>query len=555
MERLPSGIKFTHELKPTGTWNLLTESWIPVRFRDGRTGTVPVRQIVDPEIERIDFVLYELEWTTLQFLIGLVQTICLPRNKGEQIRFWTSPPSEEDLQGHLDRVAAGFFMNGDVRFYQTSMALQKKSKTDVVDNKEHDLSELLILRKTPNGRFYYRDASLVTPLNPGVVGMLLYLSSIYDPGTGGSITGVRGTDFVTTTIEGETLWQKVWRNVIPLSEIPGEPTPQMELGEVFEWLSKEVRSTNWVTHECPEKPIPMCLEEGERVVQFKNFFRSYWMFPNVFHIRWRDLSNLSWTDPYQQTKWIKRSKSEWTHPLTPYYLTKPSKKDSDNSKGDSEDSEDSEDMGGSGTKLVTIPVRGFLPYQRYKAIAKYNYLDTSVRTSLVLQKNLDLSKEVVCRVFGFGGFVFGRQFTNSFDFTTVVKGDAGQRLALFAINEKLLYIAAKIEDSFKILLSKTEKKRKGGLLVSIRTLFYVEVDPLYDRYMDRYVEDSQHTDPKELLPIYAKKWKQELIGIAKNIAHTAILDMVESKDFWNYWGLFQLAIDHADQPSKQKAKK
>lgn len=543
---LPTGIKFTHKLKPTGTWNILTESWIPVRFRDGRIGTIPIRQIVNPEVVELDFVLQELEWTTLQFLIGLIQTTCLPRNKGEQARFWVHPPSEEDLQKHLDQVKAGFFLDGDVQFYQIRN-LQTKKKIP--------LGDLMILRKTPNGAFYRKDYQSVTPINPGVIAMLLYLSTMYDPGTGGSSSGIRGQNFVTVLIEGQTLWQKVWRNVIPLSEIPGEPSPQLALEEVFEWLSDEIQQKSpafWANHKCPESPVPIDWSKGIRPTQFLNFFRNYWMFTNVFCVEWGDLHNLSWDQTfYRQTRWVKRDRTEWLHPLSPYMISLAKKSKSNTSESEDIELSDFGDIESSDSVITCTPVQGFLPYQRYKEVAKYNYLNKNVRAALVLQKNLPLNGEMTCRVFGFGGIETGRRYTNSFDFTTVVKGNENHRLALYALSEQLVRVANKIEKAFQVF--------PKFPLGPTRKSFYARVDPLYDWFMDAYIREYLHpgTNPTELLSKYVRNWNQELVSIAKNLAHNQILSSIEPKSFWRNWGRFLSSLKDPDpsQPSKKNNKK
>lgn len=105
------------------SFNLIHDPWIPVvtRARQRRTvcpseltldlGTNPIVEMGWPRAD--------LRAATLEFLIGLLTTACVPEGNDHWRRWWNEPPTPEELTARLAPYAVAFDFDGDgPRFLQ-----------------------------------------------------------------------------------------------------------------------------------------------------------------------------------------------------------------------------------------------------------------------------------------------------------------------------------------------------------------------------------------------------------------------------------------------------
>ena len=98
-------------------YNLLTEKWIPVVDHDGNESTIAPWEVADKKWADIVTVRPDFRGALHEFLIGLFQTACAPKDERE----WQQnlEPSKEALRAQLEKLAPAFNLNGDgFRFLQ-----------------------------------------------------------------------------------------------------------------------------------------------------------------------------------------------------------------------------------------------------------------------------------------------------------------------------------------------------------------------------------------------------------------------------------------------------
>ena len=87
---------------------------------------------------------------------------------------------------------------------------------------------------------FFVKRGLVTNLCPACAAMSLYTLQAFSPAGGkGHRTSMRGGGPLSTLVTGDTLWQKVWGNVLPLSyrDCPPPPSSDDLPGKVFPWAA------------------------------------------------------------------------------------------------------------------------------------------------------------------------------------------------------------------------------------------------------------------------------------------------------------------------------
>ena len=110
-------------------FQLLNESWIPVRRADGLEWIPPWRitdrgrrgRVLDVASVRPDF-----DGAFLEFLIGLVQTVLTPATEDEWFDRWDTPPAPDELREAMEPFRDAFVLDGDgPRFMQNHEALEE----------------------------------------------------------------------------------------------------------------------------------------------------------------------------------------------------------------------------------------------------------------------------------------------------------------------------------------------------------------------------------------------------------------------------------------------
>jgi len=211
--------------------NLISDPWIPVRRRDGRSDVIRPDQIADPEIAALDWPRPDLVLACYELLIGLAYLACPPADEDDWL---DGPPSAERLRDGLAPLASAFELLGDgPRFLQDLEAFTgARNPPDMLfidsagESTARKNADLMVRRD--------RYAGLPLPL----AAMALFTLQAFAPSGGaGNRTSMRGGGpMVTLVVPPEQgLWPMLWANVpfgVPLGSDGLDRLPWMRPTEI-----------------------------------------------------------------------------------------------------------------------------------------------------------------------------------------------------------------------------------------------------------------------------------------------------------------------------------
>ena len=130
--------------------NLINDAWIPVRRADGSPRTIAPWQLTESIAEnpivaiaspRPDF-----DGALVQFLIGVLQTICAPNTSNEWWAWREAPPAPESLRERIAAETGAFEFGGDGPAFMQDLELgpedfRKQRKRKSVLQSEDDEDE------------------------------------------------------------------------------------------------------------------------------------------------------------------------------------------------------------------------------------------------------------------------------------------------------------------------------------------------------------------------------------------------------------------------------
>jgi len=222
-------------------YNLLQEEWIPVKRAAGEqpayispsevtegSAANPVRA---PAAPRPDF-----NGALLQFLIGLVQTACPPRNETEWQEKFRCPPCPEELDAAFKRYADAFNLDGTgPRFMQDLDLTKMDGEWKTID---HLLIEMPGEQTLEKNTDHFQKRGTVKTICQSCCTMALFTLQTNAPAGGrGHRTSLRGGGPLTTLVTGRTLWETIWLNVIPREALGRYGNDTMCDGAgMFPWL-------------------------------------------------------------------------------------------------------------------------------------------------------------------------------------------------------------------------------------------------------------------------------------------------------------------------------
>ncbi|MBW1672902.1 MAG: type I-E CRISPR-associated protein Cse1/CasA [Deltaproteobacteria bacterium] len=319
--------------------NLITDAWIPVRRKSGKVERIAPWQITEDEdvitvlaAPRPDF-----NGALIQFLIGLLQTTCAPKNPHEWRKWFQKPPGSKELQEAFEPIAYAFELDGDgPRFMQeTDLKNSKKAKIQPItyllidaptDNTIKDNIDLFVKRtsqtKTDDGVIFCLPC----------VAAALFTIQTFAPsgggGGGGKFTSLRGGGPLSTIVVENTLWKTLWLNVMEMSYFYSNKNYPIE--HTFPWLQpgKFIRS---------KKGRAITSEEMDPL-------HVYWGMPRrvFFDIKYGEIEKQCFVCGCMTNKYSgnykdltmgisyfvgsgKNKKPSWVyplHPLSPYFIDK-----------------------------------------------------------------------------------------------------------------------------------------------------------------------------------------------------------------------------------------
>ena len=309
-----------------GSFNLITEPWLPVRRSSGAAEWIAPAQVnegigEDPIVgfawPRPDF-----NGAAHEFLIGLLSTTVAPSDDDGWREWWFDPPTPETLDARFARISHAFNLNGPgARFMQDFDPLEG-AKTEHVGALLMDAPGAQTLRH--NADLFVKRGGTAS-LCRAAAAMALYTLSAYAPSGGaGHRTSLRGGGPMTTLVVaehalGETLWGRLWPNVETQEEIVERATetmPRHDDALVFPWLAA-TRTSQKNGGKSTSQPDVHPLQ-------------AYWAMPRRIRLQFEDAGNrpCSITDrrdavvvaQYRTKNYGANYVSEsFNHPLSPYY--------------------------------------------------------------------------------------------------------------------------------------------------------------------------------------------------------------------------------------------
>ena len=301
-------------------FNLLSENWIPVRREDGSAHRIAPWRITgpDPPAVDIDTPRPDFKGALLELLIGLVQTACPPENDKAWKRGFREPPSPETLKTAFAPLSPSFNLFGARPLFLQDLTLtEQEAKTP------SPIAALLM--DTPgenatrhNGDFFIKRDQPPEKLCPACAAAALATMQAYAPSGGvGYRVSIRGGGPLTTLVIGDTLWETVWSNVLPLSAKDVEPLPRDlgdSAGKVFPWAAP--------THDSHK--------EGSEIHRAAaHFLHHYWGMPRRILLAPTEEPEVSacpvcgqshnvFVRQFWTTNYGNNYGRGWRHPLTPY---------------------------------------------------------------------------------------------------------------------------------------------------------------------------------------------------------------------------------------------
>ena len=305
--------------------NLINDCWIPVRRKSGKKEKIAPWQLTDDSdsIQSLDTPRPDFDGGVMQFLIGLFQTICPPKNDEDWINWLDgdhpSPLKLKDILNKKKEYVDAFETCGEKGSFMQDF-------NPLSDKKNIKISQLLIdepgentLKKNID---HFIKRGRVNHICPSCTMMALFTLQVNAPSGGkGHRVSIRGGGPLTTlVISGpmqnqikNVLWRDVWFNVLKEDHFLDNLNENNAPSDIFPWLAPTKTSDN--------KEII--------TVQDVSPLQVYWGMPRRIRIRWHEFRtgqcDLCGSSSKQLLKsyntsinGINYSPQGWNHPLTPY---------------------------------------------------------------------------------------------------------------------------------------------------------------------------------------------------------------------------------------------
>lgn len=198
--------------------NLIDNAWIPVRRKNGEKTMIAPWQITegfgtDSEIIELAAVRPDFNGALIQFLIGLLQTICAPKGNSDWRAWFNKPPSIDELRKKFASIVFAFNLDGDgPRFMQDLKIDNESPKVETIEKLLIDAPGESTLGKNVD---LFNKRNKIKRLCLSCCGQALLTLQINAPSGGqGHRVGLRGGGPVNTIIRADGLWQTLWSNVL-----------------------------------------------------------------------------------------------------------------------------------------------------------------------------------------------------------------------------------------------------------------------------------------------------------------------------------------------------
>lgn len=297
--------------------NLIQDAWIPVRRKNGEKLSIAPWQITEgtgqSEIIELAAPRPDFNGALIQFLIGLVQTACPPKNPREWREWMQTPPKPQDLKKLFDSLSHIFNLDGDGPRFMQDLSLQTG------DMDSNQIGSLLL--ETPgdntlkkNTDFFIKSKHVAKQMCLPCTAISLWTLQVNAPSGGqGHRTGLRGGGPLTTVVAGGSLWKTVWSNILEENAFnKGGNLRKNSEENCFPWMSK-IRTSEGDQSTTPDDVNPM---------------QQYWAMPRRIRLEivkddsLCDLCGISATKTICRAYYTKNYGinylGSWAHPLSPY---------------------------------------------------------------------------------------------------------------------------------------------------------------------------------------------------------------------------------------------
>jgi CRISPR system Cascade subunit CasA len=301
--------------------NLLIESWMPVRKRDGSREWIAPNRLSDPEVVAFDANRADFNGALAQFAIGLLQTMTPIDSPIEWRKLFREPPDAATLENWFAPVMSAFEFDGDGARFMQDLSLT------CADVAPCGIDALLI--ESPgentlkNNADHFIKRGGISSICPHCAATALFTLQINAPSGGaGHRTGLRGGGPLTTLLlnpKGASLWQDIWLNVEerqPFLDRCGDKDKQAP-HLCFPWLADISVTQNEGGQTAPAQVHPGHV---------------FWAMPRRMRLDFAKIisgcCDICGRESTQLlTEYITRNyglnyKGSWDHPLSPYYEAK-----------------------------------------------------------------------------------------------------------------------------------------------------------------------------------------------------------------------------------------
>ena len=291
--------------------NLITDPWIPVIRKDGRNVIAPW-QIVERENPVVEIIAPrpDFQGALYQFLIGLLQTCFAPEDEDEWEEYWERSPDPKKLNEIFMNVEGAF------ELYSPKGAAFMQDY-DLPDGEPKEIAALLIdapgENTIKNNLDHFVKRNQINCLCAACTATALFTLQTNAPSGGaGHRVGLRGGGPLTTLIvpgtSGDSLWKKLWLNVLNGEELP---TAEFMASTVMPWLG----------------PTRLSDKGAITTPSDVHALQAYWGMPRRIRLENNDESGKcdlcgeeadSLFRGYRTKKHGINYDGPWVHPLTPY---------------------------------------------------------------------------------------------------------------------------------------------------------------------------------------------------------------------------------------------
>ncbi|MGA3209496.1 MAG: type I-E CRISPR-associated protein Cse1/CasA [Syntrophales bacterium] len=221
-------------------FNLLFDSWIPARTRNGETKPIKAFEIVQEDIIAIDAPRADFNAALMQFLIGLLQTVYAPENPKVWRNLFNQPPSEAQLRENFEQIKGAFYLDGDgYRFMQDTSIKESGNKASILKLIPGIVGENTIDK---NQDFFVKSSQISCMSVNNLISALYLYQNYCLSETGGRFGrhhgSFRGRNTITAFVvkEDGNLWENLWLNVIQKNTFNGLIQSGLTNSD-FEWMN------------------------------------------------------------------------------------------------------------------------------------------------------------------------------------------------------------------------------------------------------------------------------------------------------------------------------